>query len=93
MLRCSVKAIMFIKGIGVYRYLILITAQYSKVPILAVIMDLIKRISDASRAHLPKANANTGISRHSGLIMDSVNIPKLVPKNITRDGATQKVDS
>ena len=68
------KAIMFIKDILLYRYLILITAQFSKVPILTVKVGLIKRISDANSAHQPKANAITSISRHSDLIMDSGNI-------------------
>ena len=70
------KAIMFIKDIGLYSYLMLITAQCLKVPILTVKKDLIKRISDANRAHQPKANAVTIISRHSGMIMDSGSIPE-----------------
>lgn len=75
-MKCTVKAIIFIKSIGVYRYLVLITAQYLKVPILALILDLIERMSDASRAHQLKANAILRISRHSCLIMDLGCLPQ-----------------
>jgi hypothetical protein len=75
-LKCTVKAIIFIKGIGVYRYLMLITSQYLKVPILAVILDLIKSMLDASRAQKPKANKILSISPHSCLIIDMGSLPQ-----------------
>ena len=76
MLRYTVKAIAFMKEFGPVMYILLITAQCSKVPILTVTVDLINRIPDASMAHQPKANVSTTIRSQSHLILASGRIPE-----------------
>jgi hypothetical protein len=75
MLRYTVKAISFMKEFGPVKYLLLITAQCLKEPILTIIVDLINRIPDASAAHQPNPN-HTTMRSQSRLILASGRIPE-----------------